>query len=91
MRTTIILPDGLYEQVKDTARAADQTVTALLEEALRRELARRAAAGGGSTAAVLPEPFDGGAAGGVRSGIDIAHNASLLDLMEDELAPGEHR
>lgn len=41
MRTTIILPDELYRQVKARALAEDRTVTSLMEDALRRELARR--------------------------------------------------
>ncbi|MDE0547457.1 ribbon-helix-helix protein, CopG family [Microbacterium sp. C7(2022)] len=41
MRTTVILPDELYRQVKEAARARGRTVTSFMEEALQRELARR--------------------------------------------------
>lgn len=43
MRTTVILPDELYRQVKERARAEDRTITSFLEQALRNELERRQA------------------------------------------------
>ena len=86
MRTTIILPDSLYEQVKQTARDADQTVTSLVEEALRRELDRRLAPGNARKKVLLPEPFDPGPGrGGVRAGVDVTNNAELHDLMDEGL------
>ena len=85
MRTTIILPDALYEQVKRTARDSKQTVTSLVEEALRRELDRRLKPESHRKKVVLPEPFDPGPGGGIRPGLDIAHNAGLLEAMEEGL------
>lgn len=41
MRTTVILPDELYRQVKERTRAENRTVTSFLEDAIRHELARR--------------------------------------------------
>lgn len=38
MRTTMIINDELYRQVKERARAEERTVTSFVEEALRREL-----------------------------------------------------
>lgn len=43
MRTTVILPDELYRQVKERLHGEGRTFTSFLEEALRRELARRPA------------------------------------------------
>ena len=86
MRTTIILPDSLYEQVKRTAHDADQTVTSLVEEALRRELDRRLASGKTPKNVILPRPFDPGPGrGGVNAGVDITNNAELQDLMDEGL------
>ncbi|WP_137844209.1 ribbon-helix-helix protein, CopG family [Microbacterium sp. 2FI] len=84
MRTTVILPDELYRQVKQRARAEDRTVTSFMEEALRRELARRELS--------RPEPYvvRPTGAGGVMPGVDLADNAALLDLM-DEGVPIERR
>jgi len=40
MRTTLILPDDLYRELKRVAAAADRTMTSFVEEALRAALAR---------------------------------------------------
>ncbi|GAB08884.1 hypothetical protein GOARA_021_01210 [Gordonia araii NBRC 100433] len=85
MRTTIILPDGLYEQVKRTARDADQTVTSLVEEALRRELERRSTPGARRKKVVLPEPYDPGPNGGMRPGLDPVKTSALLEIGEEGL------
>ncbi|MFW0796148.1 ribbon-helix-helix protein, CopG family [Gordonia sp. CPCC 205515] len=83
MRTTVILPDELYEQVKRSAREADQTVTSLLEDALRRELDRRADVRRDQPAATLPPPYTGRS--GIRADLDIAHGQAILAAMEDGL------
>ena len=44
MRTTLILPDDLYREVKSTAAASGETMTSFVEEALRDALRRRTAA-----------------------------------------------
>ena len=41
MRTTVILPDELYRQVKQRALEAGQSVTSFMETALRQEILRR--------------------------------------------------
>ena len=41
-RTTVRLPDDLLEEAKDFARQTDRTLTQLLEDAVRAELARGA-------------------------------------------------
>lgn len=41
MKTTVELPDELFQQVKDAARREGTTMRDLLTEALRAEIARR--------------------------------------------------
>ena len=43
MRTTMIINDELYRQVKALARAQDRTVTSFVEDALRARLAHEEA------------------------------------------------
>lgn len=80
MRTTVILPDELYRQVKDRARADDATFTSFLETALRRELARRDRRASGPVDVHLA-PATG--SGGVRPGVDLSSGAALLEVMEE--------
>ena len=80
MRTTVILPDELYRQVKEYAHAADQTVTSFMETALRREITRRDTAPTQVVDVVLA-PATG--SGGPRPGVDLTNYASLLDLMDE--------
>ena len=77
MRTTIILPDELYDQVRLAAAQDRRTITSLIEEALRRVLAERAAAGEAPRfeATVIPGR-------GVQPGVDLDDNAALADLMD---------
>lgn len=82
MRTTVILPDELYRQVKERARVDDVTFTSILETALRRELARRDRPSLGPVDVHLA-PASG--SGGVRPGVEIADNAALLEIMEEGL------
>ncbi len=78
MRTTVILPDELYRQVKARARADDTTVTSFLEAALRHELDRRNAA---PPDVYIAPPFHGKS--GPRPGVDLTSNLALLDLMDE--------
>lgn len=81
MRTTVILPDELYRQVKEAARSDDRTVTSFLEEAVRRELARRRARPEPEDFdSFIAEPFHGT---GVRPGVDLTSNVALYDLMDE--------
>ncbi len=77
MRTTILLPDDLYAEVRRVARDQERTVTSLIEEALRESLARRAV-----VARVPPfvVPVLPGAR--LRPGVDLDDSSALLDLME---------
>ena len=78
MRTTIRLNDRLLEQAREEARRRGATLTALIEEGLRRELARSKETG--------PRPrvelpvFE---ASGLMPGVDLSNNASLLEIMEE--------
>jgi hypothetical protein len=80
MRTTIRLPDDLYQQVRTEAMAAGRTTTSFIEEALRAALLRRQA--------VRPdgehyrvEPFAGT---GMLPGVDLSNSAALLELMDGQ-------
>jgi hypothetical protein len=77
MRTTIRLDEQLLRRAKVAAAESGQTLTALIEGALREKLARRR---------IGPRPrhlklstFKGQ---GLRSGIDLDDAAALLDLMD---------
>ena len=74
MRTTIRLPDELYDQVRRRAMDEGQTVTSFLERALRRALAEH----DGDRDFVV-EPFRGT---GTLPGVDLHDNAAILDVME---------
>lgn len=76
MRTTVRLDEHLLQAAKQQAAASGQTLTALLEQALRESLARRPAAA--RSAPVRLKTFRGG---GVRPGVDLDDSASLQDLM----------
>ena len=77
MRTTVRLDDGLLEQARQEARRRGETLTALIEEGLRHELAR---------SKQTPRPrvelpiFD---LGGLMPGVDLSNNASLLEILEE--------
>ena len=78
MRTTLILPDDLYREVKRTAAATDRTMTAFVEEALRAALARQHSTGPKDT-----KRYRVGATGvgGLQPGVDLTDTAALLDVM----------
>jgi hypothetical protein len=77
MRTTIRLDDQLLKEAKQLAIDTDQTLTAVIEDALRERLARQN----------QPEQrqpirltiFEGQ---GLQAGIDLDDSAALLALME---------
>ena len=68
MRTTIRLPDDLLDAAKQRALDTGRTLTRVIEDALRAELAVALPAYG---------------SGGLRPGVDLDDSASLLDAMED--------
>lgn len=81
MRTTIRLDDDLLRQAKELAATSGRTLTAVIEDALRVQLAQRATP---KRRVELPT-FGGG--GGLQPGVDLDNNAALLDLMESPSDP----
>ena len=81
MRTTVRLDDDLLAAVKRLALETGRTLTAVIEDALRRELGRRDVTDGGRPE--LPT-FRGE---GLLPGVDLDDTALLLDLMEEPPAP----
>lgn len=81
MRTTVILPDELYRQVKERARMQERTVTSFLEDALRAALVERRQAHD----VYLAQPYrPSRGREGVLPGVDLNSNAALEDLMDED-------
>jgi hypothetical protein len=77
-RTTVRLPDDLLRRAKRKAAAEGRSLTALIEEGLRRVLSERASASKADRA--LPPVST--ATGGLMPGIDL-NDAAQLQEMED--------
>jgi hypothetical protein len=78
VRTTVRIDDALYRRAKAFAARTGRTVGEVIEDALRSSLQPRR-----QTQAELPElPVFGG--GGTMPGVDIADNAALRDLMDED-------
>lgn len=77
MRTTIRLDDELLTKAKRAALERGTTLTAVIEDALRRALTPSTEPRRDDV--VLPT-FRGN---GLQPGVDLDDSASLLDLMED--------
>jgi hypothetical protein len=77
MRTTIRLDDELLTRAKQAALERGTTLTAVIEDALRRALMPSTESRRDDV--VLPT-FRGN---GLQPGVDLDDSASLLDLMED--------
>jgi predicted transcriptional regulator len=77
MRTTVRLDEHLLSQVKQFAAKTGQTLTAVIEEALRVKLA---ASRKRSTATKIMLPTYG--AGGVLPAVDLDDSGLLSDLMD---------
>ena len=78
MRTTLILPDDLYREVKRVAAEDGRTATSYVEEALRAALARDRAPRTEHRRYQV-EPVTGN---GLQPGVDLTDSASLADLMD---------
>lgn len=81
-RTTVRLPDDLVCHAKRRAAAQGRTLTALIEEGLRRVLDERA----NPIAAERILPPISTATGGVLPGIDINDSAALQEMDDLESA-----
>lgn len=82
MRTTIMLPDELYRDVKATAAGQGRTVTSFVEEALRTAL--RVLDEPPPREPYVIRPFGGG---GLMPGVDLDDNSALLDLLDADDRP----
>lgn len=81
MRTTIRLDDGLLEQAREEARRRGETLTALIEEGLRRELARAKEIKPRRRIEIPVSKQEGW----VLPGVDINDSAGLRAIMEEGL------
>ena len=75
-RTTVRLPDDLIRRAKRKASAEGRSLTALIEDGLRRVLNERSHAA--KTGRVLPGVSM--ATGGLMPGIDLSDTAALEEL-----------
>ena len=81
-RTTIRLPDDLVRRAKRRAADEGRTLTALIEDGLRRVLAERTP---GKLKRVLPPVSK--ATGGLMPGIDLGDSASIQELDDRDCFP----
>jgi hypothetical protein len=77
MRTTINIAEQLYRDAKARAASTGQTVSEVIEDAVREALRPKAS----DPTPVAPQPVFGGS--GVLAGIDVTDSGSLLDAMDD--------
>ena len=77
MRTTINIAEHLYRDAKARAASTGQTVSEVIEDAVREALRPKAS----DPTPVAPLPVFGGS--GVLAGIDVTDSGSLLDAMDD--------
>jgi hypothetical protein len=78
MRTTVAIDDRLLASARREARRRGLTLGALVEAALRRELAAR-----GKPAPRPAVPVLRGH-GGLRPGVDATSNRALLELLDED-------
>ena len=80
MRTTIRLDDDLLTRAKRAALERGTTLTAVIEDALRRALAP------GAQAPRDEVPLPSFRGDGLQPGVDLDDTAGLLDLMDEPRA-----
>jgi len=80
IRTTFLIDDELYRQVKVLAAQKRRTVTSLIEETLRRMVGEPA----GSTPEAEPLPFHTFASALVAPDLDLTSNAAIDDFIGRE-------
>lgn len=81
-RTTIRLDEDLLRQAKKHAAQSGQTLTAVIENALRESLSRGQDTSGREPVKLITDL--GGH--GLQPGVDLDDSAALLDLMEGNQA-----
>lgn len=81
-RTTVRLPDDLVRRAKRKAAAEGRSLTALIEEGLRRVVNERSSPARAER--VMPPVSE--ATGGLLPGIDLNDTAALLELEDLEYA-----
>lgn len=84
MRTTVSINDHLLAAARERAHARRQTLSQVVEDALRAELARDA--GRGRPAVPV---FTAGT--GARSGIDLSSNRAVQAVLDEEKGLDELR
>jgi hypothetical protein len=77
MRTTIQLEDKLLQDVKAFAAETGKSVSAVIEEALRRALAQRRPTAPNGRVRLKTH-----GRGGLQPGVNLDNTAALLDLMD---------
>jgi len=77
VRTTVRLDDDLLAEAKQLAARTGSTLTAIIEDALRRALAAREPTPRSRRFRMITFQGDG-----VMPGVDLDDSAGLLDLME---------
>ncbi len=78
MRTTIRLDDQLLVEIKQYAARTDQTLTIVIEDALREMLSRQR-----KNAERDPIKLKTVSGNGLLPGVDLDDTASLIDLMDE--------
>ena len=78
MRITILLDDELLAEVKQFAARSGNTMTAVIDDALRSMLARQQMVDGGYKLVRLTTV----SGNGLQPGVDLDDSAALLELME---------
>ena len=81
-RTTVRLPDDLIRRAKRKAAAEGRSLTALIEEGLRRVLNDRRPTG--KTSRILPPVST--ATGGLVPGVDLNETTALQEMEDLEYA-----
>ncbi len=79
MRTTIRIDDDLYRRVKERAARSGRTVSAVLEDAVRRGL--------GAPEQPAPSRYVVRPTGtaGLRPGVDLSSGASIAEALDEKV------
>ena len=81
MRTTILIDDHMFAELKGIAADTGKTLTSVIQDALRESLSRRRA----TERPAIDLPLFHGT--GVMPGVDLSDSASLLALIEEDHGP----